>query len=140
MKDLVKKVVYQKIEDRKPRYTNAGSPVKKTFKRVNDPDGSWHLEQTGEVNLQEMIQSAAPPSMSVILRHASRGDFSLLNANGDGVYEDVSKIHDLGEVYLTAQKAKVEEAKVSKNRSKKAAAAVDSAPVVNNSEGESSNA
>lgn len=129
-------VKYIPLSERKRQYTNPGNPVKEQFKRVNDEDGSWHLEKTGEIDWQAMIQSAAPPEMSTILAHASRGDFSLLNANTDGIYADVSNIHDLGDVYLTNQKAQVEVSKVAKNRSKKAAAAPDPAPVVNNSEGD----
>lgn len=114
------KLTFVREEKRDPIYTNPGCEKKMTYKRVNDPNGSWHLEEVKVIDTQEMIQSAAPPSIQMVLKHAARGDFSLLEANSGGVYADVSEIGDLGQVYLANQKAQAELTKVAKN--KKAAA------------------
>lgn len=87
--------------------TCAGNRYRARYKRVTRDDGSWHLVKVDEVDIQKMINSAAPPCIADILNRARRGDDTLLNARTGEVYEDVSRIStDFGSILdLSAQNA-----------------------------------
>ena len=79
--------------------TCAGNRYRVRYKRVTRDDGSWHLVKVDEVDIQKLINSAAPPCIADILNRARRGDDTLLNARTGEVYEDVSRIStDFGSV------------------------------------------
>lgn len=79
--------------------TCAGNRYRARYKRVTRDDGSWHLVKVDEVDIQKLINSAAPPCIADILNRARRGDDTLLNARTGEVYEDVSRIStDFGSV------------------------------------------
>ena len=79
--------------------TCAGNRYRVRYKRVTRDDGSWHLVKVDEVDIQKMINSAAPPCIADILNRARRGDDTLLNARTGAVYEDVSRIStDFGSI------------------------------------------
>lgn len=82
--------------------TNAGKRMQTQFVRVNDVTGEgWHLEKSGEYDIQEAINSACPQSTSELLNRYLRGDVNALKGD-DGQYADVSEIGDLGTVYKRA--------------------------------------
>lgn len=94
--------------------TNPGDPIVKKYKRV-DPgyDMPWYLEEVGEENIQKLIDSSIPPSISEIVNHAMRGDLTLLNDRADRIfYGDVSAMSDLGTVMMMRDHAEEELAKL----------------------------
>lgn len=79
--------------------TCSGNRYRARYKRVTRDDGSWHLVKVDEIDIQKLINSAAPPCIADILNRARRGDDTLLNARTGEVYEDVSRIStDFGSI------------------------------------------
>lgn len=96
--------------------TNAGSRMKETFTCYFDSkDGVHKLKKTGEIDIQEQIDSVCPPDVSEIFSRAQLGDLTLMEVNKENAqYADVSFIHDLGDVYLLNQKGMAEAEKALK--------------------------
>lgn len=88
-------------EEYPSKSTKAGNRMEKQFMRVNDENGNWHLEECGEYDIQEAINSACPQSTSELLNRYLRGDVKALDGK-EGEYGDVSEIGDLGECYRKA--------------------------------------
>lgn len=86
------------------RPTDPGSEIAPVYERVDDEYGSWHLEKVGERNVQKAIDSARPPAMADVLKHALRGDMTFMT-NQDGYYSTGDEPYDLGDAVLLKQNA-----------------------------------
>lgn len=72
--------------------SNPGSPIKKLFSPVVLPDGSFELRESGEQNIDDMIQAQVPSTdISVILARVGNGDVSALNQT-KGMYGDFTQM------------------------------------------------
>lgn len=119
--------------------TCAGNRYRTRYKRVTRDDGSWYLVKVDEVDIQKLINSAAPPCIVDILNRARRGDDTLLNARTGEVYEDVSRVPtDFGSV-LDLSIRNSEYIKIFKDAIQKASAQAAQEKAANNSDNEVTN-
>lgn len=76
------------LSNRERKYANAGSPVKTIYKPVFDKNGVMELEEAGEENLYDYIQSFRDSvDIHVILKRFANGEVDVLN-RVQGAYGD----------------------------------------------------
>ena len=72
--------------------TCSGNKYEIEYVKAFKENGNPYLKEVGKINIQKKIESALPPDVNQIMDRALYGDTSLLEANGSGVYADVSEL------------------------------------------------
>lgn len=89
--------------------TCAGDQFHILYTRVDKEDGSWYLKESGKEDIQEMINSACPPTIADIIERARRGDNSLLGSEADFAYGDFTEVSNknIGDLVRMNESSKV---------------------------------
>lgn len=91
------------MDDLKTVYTNPGDLKRPEYIRVDEPDGTVYLKKTGEIDINEEINSNRPVAVSEYINRYMRGDLDALGDPSCAQYGDVSHIRSLEDLVDIAQ-------------------------------------